>query len=72
MQLETEIGAWALDEACLMIGRKFENMLNEGKDPFSRQSTGFCERAEAKYQEGERCQFNWVVHTEKLSLTPVA
>jgi hypothetical protein len=37
MQLETEIGAWALDEACLMIGRKFENMLNEGKDPFSDQ-----------------------------------
>jgi hypothetical protein len=34
MQLETAIAAWALDEACLMIGRKFENLLNEGKDPF--------------------------------------
>jgi len=35
MQLETEIAAWALDEACLVIGRKFENMLNDGKNPFS-------------------------------------
>jgi hypothetical protein len=39
MQLETEIAAWALDEACLMIGRKFENMLNDGKNPFSEQLT---------------------------------
>lgn len=37
MQLETEIAAWALDEACLMIGRKFENLLNEGKNPFNDQ-----------------------------------
>jgi hypothetical protein len=35
MQLETEIGAWALDEACLVTGRKFENMFNEGKNPFA-------------------------------------
>ena len=35
MQLETEIAAWALDEACLVTGRKFENMFNEGKNPFS-------------------------------------
>lgn len=34
MQLETEIAAWALDEACLSIGRRFENLLNEGKNPF--------------------------------------
>jgi hypothetical protein len=33
--LETEIGAWALDEACLVIGRKFENSFNEGKNPFT-------------------------------------
>jgi len=39
MQFETEIAAWALDEACLVIGRKFENMLNEGKNPFE-QMTG--------------------------------
>jgi hypothetical protein len=32
--LETEIGAWVLDEACLVEGRRVENMLNEGKDPF--------------------------------------
>lgn len=35
MSLETEIAAWALDEACLMIGRKYENMLNDGKNPFN-------------------------------------
>ena len=34
VHLETEIGAWYLDEACLSIGRRFENMLNEGKNPF--------------------------------------
>jgi len=39
VQLETEIGAWALDEACLVIGRRFENMLSEGKNPFSDQSS---------------------------------
>ena len=32
--LETEIAAWALDEACLVEGRRVENALNEGKDPF--------------------------------------
>jgi hypothetical protein len=35
LNLETEIGAWSLDEACLMIGRRFEKELQEGKDPFS-------------------------------------
>ena len=38
MQLETEIAAWALDEACLIVGRRYENMLNEGKNPFSNSS----------------------------------
>jgi hypothetical protein len=33
--LETEIAAWALDEACLVEGRRVENALNEGKDPFT-------------------------------------
>lgn len=37
MQLETEIAAWALDEACLVIGRRFDNMLSNGEDPFSDQ-----------------------------------
>lgn len=35
LHLETEMAAWALDEACLLVGRKYENMLNEGKNPFS-------------------------------------
>jgi hypothetical protein len=39
LTLETEIGAWALDEACLVTGRRFENMLNEGKNPFKDAST---------------------------------
>jgi hypothetical protein len=34
-RFETDIGAWVFDEACLLIGRKFENLLNEGKNPFS-------------------------------------
>jgi hypothetical protein len=32
--LETDIAKWTLNEACLVIGRKFENMFNEGKNPF--------------------------------------
>jgi hypothetical protein len=40
VQLETEIAAWALDEACLMTGRKFENLINEGKNPFADAQTG--------------------------------
>jgi hypothetical protein len=39
-RLETEIGEWYLNEACLMIGRKFENMLNEGKQPFTESGAG--------------------------------
>jgi len=36
-ELETEIAKWALDEACLTLGRRYENMFNEGKNPFSEQ-----------------------------------
>lgn len=32
---ETEIGAWYFDEACLMTGRRIENAMNEGKNPFA-------------------------------------
>jgi len=39
MQFETEIAAWALDEACLVVGRKYENMLNEGKNPFDQMTS---------------------------------
>ena len=47
MNLETEIAAWALDEACLLVGRKFENLLNEGKNPFSDQSPVISKRGYA-------------------------
>lgn len=40
MQLETDIAKWALDEACLAIGRRFENMLNDGKNPFADAQVG--------------------------------
>lgn len=33
-ELETDLAKWALDEACLVTGRKFENMLQKGKNPF--------------------------------------
>jgi hypothetical protein len=32
--METELGAWVLDEFCLMIGRRVENNLNNGKQAF--------------------------------------
>ena len=34
MQLETELAAWQLDEACLIVGRQVENNLSNGKPPF--------------------------------------
>lgn len=39
-ELETDFGKWALDEACLTVGRRFENMLNEGKNPFAGMQMG--------------------------------
>ncbi len=33
-QLESEIGRWVLDETCLMVGRRVENNLNNGKEAF--------------------------------------
>jgi len=30
--LETEMAQWQLDEMCLMIGRRVENNVNNGKD----------------------------------------
>jgi len=53
VQLETEIAAWALDEACLMTGRKFENMLNEGKNPFSDLSKVEGQRSYAPVASGQ-------------------
>ena len=32
---ETELAEWYLDEACLSVGRRIENNLNNGKPPFS-------------------------------------
>src|SRR4030067_1040004 len=33
-ELETDIGRWSLDEACLVVGRRIENNLNNGKEEF--------------------------------------
>jgi hypothetical protein len=40
MGLQTDLGRWSLDEACLMIGRRVERNLNEGKDAFDGLSIG--------------------------------
>lgn len=31
-ELETEMAEWQLNEACLLVGRRVENNLNNGKD----------------------------------------
>jgi len=28
------VARWALDETCMALGRRFEKLMNEGKDPF--------------------------------------
>jgi len=45
--LETDIGKWTLDEACLVIGRRFENMFNEGKNPFADAQMGKSQQAQS-------------------------
>jgi len=35
MELQTDLGKWNLDEACLMAGRRIENALNKNEDPFA-------------------------------------
>jgi len=39
--VETDWGAWQLDEVTLMVGRRVEKNMNEGKDAF----TGFSLKA---------------------------
>jgi len=34
LRLETDLAAWALDEACLMVGRRVENNLAQEKPAF--------------------------------------
>jgi hypothetical protein len=34
MGLETDLGAWALDETCLIVGRMIEQKLNRKENPF--------------------------------------
>lgn len=34
-EFETELAAWQLDEACLIVGRRVEKNLNENKEPFA-------------------------------------
>jgi hypothetical protein len=34
LDLETEIGAWVIDETCLLVGRLIEKAMDENKDPF--------------------------------------
>lgn len=33
-ELETDLARWILDEACMLEGRRIENLLNKGEDPF--------------------------------------
>ena len=39
MELQTDLGKWNLDEACLMAGRRIENALNKNEDPFASLTT---------------------------------
>lgn len=32
--LQTDLGRWYLDEACLVTGRSIQKKIDEGKDPF--------------------------------------
>jgi hypothetical protein len=34
LHLETELAAWMLDEACLVVGRQFQHEIDQGRDPF--------------------------------------
>lgn len=47
VKFETELAKWALDEACLMVGRTFESALQEGKNPF--ELTGEKKKEKGKF-----------------------
>jgi hypothetical protein len=32
--LQTDLGRWSLDEACMVVGRQIQRTIEEGKDPF--------------------------------------
>lgn len=51
---ETEIGAWAFDEACLITGRQIENAINEGKKPFERNTNGLSNEKSSGYKPAAR------------------
>lgn len=36
MRCETDLGAWVLDETVLTLGRTWERMISDGKDPFAK------------------------------------
>ncbi len=36
--MQTDLGRWSLDEACLVVGRQIEKTLSEGKDPFPQET----------------------------------
>lgn len=47
-EFETDLAAWALDEACLLTGRMVEKELQEGKEPFGKTKTEGKKYASAK------------------------
>lgn len=53
--LETELAAWQLDEACLMVGRRVENNLNNNKDAFAGfEGTGILGAVKRGYQSAKQ------------------
>lgn len=52
-RLETDIARWNLDEACLVVGRKIENMLNQGKDPWRELDASQAERKPGLYRSAK-------------------
>jgi hypothetical protein len=52
--LDTELAAWQLDEACLIIGRRVERNLNEGKDAFAGFGGGFVNAVKRGYRSAKQ------------------
>jgi len=62
MGLETDWGAWQMNELTLMVGRRVERNLNEGKDAFA----GFSFSSNG--QKGYRSAKHLV--TKKVKINP--
>lgn len=62
-ELETDLARWNLDEACLIAGRRIENALNKGEDPWrdaakAERKRGLYKSVKSAFNKLRKVKFN--------------